>query len=659
VALIVKKVNGNWVDDNIAAGLNWNSAVTWDLHDHDVAVVDANALSVSYIPGLMNLNMNLAVRPGAQPAITVIGTDGLNVRRFEPIARGVFLRVLGASIPVAGGSPSMVDLNPHLNYSTPTIPQPQRDLSIGDPRGIDWRGDGQRAYIAGMGSNNVVVTDAALARIALINVGQGPTAVKFDHARGLVYVLNRFAGTISVIDDSTLAVDATVSLFDPTPNEIRLGRPHLYNTHKSSGLGHISCASCHVDARMDQLAWDLGDPQGSVASVPTGFCMSGDFCLPFHPMKGPMVTQTLVGIMNNGPMHWRGDRADLAAFNPAFVGLQGDDAQLSVREMAEFENFIDTIRFPPQPNRNFDNSLKNTPLANGGIPTLGEATFGGLALNCIACHATPSGTNGLAHVLGGQTMKMPHLRNQYEKTGFSKTSMSNNRGFGFNHDGTNATIFDFLVFNGFPFSGDQERRDSEAFVLSWASDTHAAVGVQTTVVNGASISPSQQSLIEDMLAQGDKGNVGLVVKGRLAGMQRGWSYVGASDYQSDRAAESIAHASLLALAAAGNELTWTVVPSGSQARIGIDRDSDGFFDRDELDACSDPADPLENPTNVCIGDTNGSHSVDVDDLIAVILTWGLTGAPGALPTDVGPGCGNGVVDVDDLIAIILNWGACP
>src|SRR5262249_4570653 len=40
---------------------------------------------------------------------------------------------------------------------------------------------------------------------------------------------------------------------------------------------------------------------------------------------------------------------------------------------------------------------------------------------------------------------------------------------------------------------------------------------------------------------------------------------------------------------AGQELTYTCVPPGSGIRMGIDRDEDGLFDRDELDAGTDPA----------------------------------------------------------------------
>ena len=156
--------------------------------------------------------------------------------------------------------------------------------------------------------------------------------------------------------------------FDPTPAAIKIGRKHLYDTHENSGLGQIACASCHVDARMDRLAWDLGDPAGDdegrrrqnlgadIPALSTGFEH-------WHPMKGPMTTQTLQDIIGKEPHHWRGDRDGLEEFNRAFMGLQGDDAQLTAREMQEFEDFLATIHFPPNPFRNFDNTLPtNLPL---------------------------------------------------------------------------------------------------------------------------------------------------------------------------------------------------------------------------------------------------------------------------------------------------------
>jgi hypothetical protein len=53
---------------------------------------------------------------------------------------------------------------------------------------------------------------------------------------------------------------------------------------------------------------------------------------------------------------------------------------------------------------------------------------------------------------------------------------------------------------------------------------------------------------------------------------------------------------------------------------------------------------------------NGSTTVDIDDLLAVINVWGSTGAPGTVVGDVD---GNGVVDIDDLLSVISGWGNCP
>jgi hypothetical protein len=57
----------------------------------------------------------------------------------------------------------------------------------------------------------------------------------------------------------------------------------------------------------------------------------------------------------------------------------------------------------------------------------------------------------------------------------------------------------------------------------------------------------------------------------------------------------------------------------------------------------------------CPADIDGNASVDVDDLMAVILSWGCTDPPGPCPADVNE---DGTVDVDDLILVILAWGPC-
>lgn len=552
VSLIVKKdEQGRWMDDN---GGDWTAMVSgpvvpgtsanksgrvegWDLYDHDLAFIDADSLETYYATGLMNICMAVGVHP-ATGRVLVVGTDGTNEKRFEPNVNGTFLRVRAALVgdrSAPGGEPTIdwnVDLNPQLaaaGYSQSTIPQAQRDQAVGDPRAIVWTSAGDIGYVAGMGSNNVVVIDEAGTREedhgpALIEVGQGPTGLVIDEPRSRLYVLNRFDATISTVDTSSRLVIATTPYFDPTPPVIKLGRPHLYDTHRTSGLGHTACASCHVDARFDRLAWDLGDPSGvsipvssttrnlgmNVPGLNTGF-------QPYHPMKGPMTTQTLQDIIGKEPLHWRGDRLGLEEFNGAFVGLQGDDQVLTVSQMQQFEDFLATIHFPPNPYRNFDNTLPTNlplpghfttgrfspagqPLPNGNA-VAGLAAYraqGSLALDngtlaCVTCHTLPTGAgsdyrlsgftlvpfplgpNGERHLalvsqdgVTNVSMKIPQTRNMHEKTGFNATQQFNTAGFGVLHDGSVDSIERFVSEPVFTVTSDQMVANLTALMLAFS-----------------------------------------------------------------------------------------------------------------------------------------------------------------------------------------------
>ena len=66
------------------------------------------------------------------------------------------------------------------------------------------------------------------------------------------------------------------------------------------------------------------------------------------------------------------------------------------------------------------------------------------------------------------------------------------------------------------------------------------------------------------------------------------------------------------------------------------------------------------PADIAPGSGNGI--VNVDDLLAVINSWGACANPNACPADIapaGPPQGDDVVNVDDLLAVINAWGPCP
>lgn len=653
VALIVRKSDdGRWLDDNRG---DWSAFVSgsqsglsgrpggWDLADRDVAVIDTSDLSVRYIRRLMNLCMAIAVHPKSG-RVTVVGTEATNEIRFEPNLNGVFLRVNVALAHPRSFAAAVRDLNPHLDYRRPRAPRAVRERSLGDPRAVVWNAAGSRAYVAGMGSSNVVVLGADGRRLGRppIEVGEGPTGLALDPDLDRLYVLNRFEASISVIDTRTEREIDRVRFFDPTPAVIRRGRRHLYDTHATSGLGHLSCASCHVDARFDRLAWDLGDPQGELKSQ-DGQNLSirpNDAIADWHPMKGPMVTQTLQDVIGKEPFHWRGDRDGLEGFNRAFVTLQGDDTTLSRAEMQQLEDFLATIHVPPNPYREFDNSLP-TALAlprhkkTGRFGGRGEPLPGGNAQRafdemwrnplhsntCISCHSLPTGAgtpqeqrprggfaeippgpNGEEHLaligdvgesLDQFAFKIPQMRNLHERVGYTHIEPISLAGFGYIHDGTVPSLENSLSGTGAGVSDDQQVADLIALVLSFSGgfdidsgptgppgapsrDAHAAVGRQVTISG-----PGQQAgRIDAMIELARQGAVELVVKGIRGGRERGWLYRRADGrFRPDQAGRpALGRPALESLASPAARLTFTLVPAGSGVRIGIDRDLDGVLD---------------------------------------------------------------------------------
>jgi YVTN family beta-propeller protein len=694
--LVVKlnRDNGQWQDQ---VGRNWTNAVRFNLPDLDVFKINAlsnpPAESQAY-PHVGTVLFNMLVNP-ANRKLYVTNTEARNEVRFEgPGKSSTTVRghLQEARITVVDGDTVLPrHLNKHITalpqaYRTTPMPAGVKDNSLATPTDLVLASDGT-LYVAAFGSskigklNSTALEDDTFAPSAATHIevsGGGPSGLALDEVNGRLYVLTRFDNAVKVIDTSTNSEIAQHPLYNPEPASVVQGRHFLYDARLTSSNGEASCSSCHVFGDFDSLAWDLGNPDDVVKPNPNPLGPIGSFD-PFHPLKGPMTTQTLRGLAHDGPMHWRGDRTggqvpggdmgldtNLAfkAFNVAFGSLLGrDEGQIPDGDMQAFTDFALQIVMPPNPVRSLDNVL-NVAQANGRDIYFNRPESDRI-VPCKGCHTLSArdgffGTAGVTTFEGeAQQFKVPQLRNLYSKAGmfgmvdptFTALPLSERqhqgdqvRGFGFMHDGSAARILDFLHVAVFQLS-EADRNDLEQFVLAFDTTFAPIVGQQITLTssNAVVVAPrlalmrSRAMTAFALVDSPGAKECELVVRGTVGGEARGYLLeAGSGQFRSDRAADALlSEAQLRGLAnTAGQELTYTCGPPGSGVRLGLDRDGDGFFDRDELDAGSDPSNsadtpfgmptptptpgPTATPTRVrnrCVGDCNADGEVTVDEIM--------------------------------------------
>ncbi|MEY4429025.1 MAG: hypothetical protein RLZZ182_1714, partial [Pseudomonadota bacterium] len=665
--LIVKfnKTSGKWED---ILGRDWSKAVKFKLPDKDVFAVDANTLTEkTFFPGVGTTLFNMVANPKTG-ALYVSNTESNNMTRFEGPGKfgGSTVQgkiALSQVTVISNGTVKPRQLNKHIDYSklvtNPAFDASAKNHSLATPLEMAVTSDGKTLYVTAYGSSKIGVFDTAALEADTFNPraasanyitvsGGGPSGVVLDESRGQMYVMTRFDNAVKVVDLASKAEVSKAVLNNPEPQNIVNGRPFLYDAQRSSANGEASCAACHIFGDEDALAWDLGNPDDttSSAAIPGKFIDSTQFPIAkllfnvktkingddnpntFHPMKGPMTTQTLRGMRNSGAMHWRGDRAtglygsDIADsnisflnFGVAFEGLLGMDKPLSKAEMQQFADFQLNVFLPPNPIRNLDNSLTAAQQrgkdfytgtrASDGIKLINTATFQ-TSQNCNGCHTLDPaqgyyGTSGLRTFEGlPQTVKVAHLRNMYQKVGmFGAPDMpffqhpgsgdmgDQIRGFGFTHDGAVDTLFRFfsaIVFRnqlgaGFPSgtAGDDTRKDVVEFMHAFDNDLAPIVGQQITLnsSNGSAVA----ARIDLLLARAKAGFVSKELGGNTTecdvvasvvegGVRRGYAYDTASGnfVAADGSTRSLSALKTLA-GTAGQEVTFTATPPGSGKRI--------------------------------------------------------------------------------------------
>jgi hypothetical protein len=705
VGVIVKWDGTDWRD---ALNRSWNAVVPWRLPDNDVFTFNANTFAAGTTYNHVGTVLfNMAVNP-VSGQVYVTNTELPNHIRFEgPGVHGgstVQGRLSESRITVLDPSDGSVDpqhLNQHIDYNAlHTDPganhaaiDAQAAHSLATPLQPVVSSNGNTIYVAAFGSHQIGVFsrtaiedpafeanfDPTAASADYIPTGGGTSGLVLDETNNRLYVMTRFNNSVRVINPTTKATLQQHPLHNPEPASVVNGRPFLYDATLTSANGEASCSSCHIFGDNDDLAWDLGNPDELISTnnqpQPDPVLQVVQPTQPFHPMKGPMTTQTLRGMATHGGMHWRGDRVtgffgtDACAepgyaaanstnapcnenlsfrnFIVAFEGLVGKHGTITAPQMSQFNDFIQQVFLPPNPVRALNNGL-NTAQQNGSNKwfSCGAGTTECAPLppqasdtveDCDGCHSLDPangffGTGGEESFEGEpQHMKVPHIRNVYTKVGMFFAPGNQVRGFGILHDGSVDTVLTFLQAGVFTLTL-QEESDLTQFVLASATDLAPIVGQQITLTSTNSgvvggrintmVNRAGTAFASKMLGGGVT-ECDLIAKGSVGGVERGWrresgTTAANTTYRSD-VNTIISDAALRALVPGEGPITYTCAPPGSGQRMGIDRDLDA--DLDGLDNCPAVFNPDQADSNTngvgdaCefIADADGDGVEDDDD----------------------------------------------
>jgi len=384
---------------------------------------------------------------------------------------------------------------------------------------------------------------------------------------------------------------------DPQPLAVQRGRSTFYDARRSptDGMpGAVTCATCHPGGGMDMLGWQLS------AST--------------RDRKDVMVTQSLLGIADTFPYHWRGEN-NLDHFNGAFVELLGQSKALDEApggELDEFEAFVFSLQPPANPRQHVDRVL------DGAAARIGQDLFVNKPnvlgqFTCANCHAMPSGTNGerlpdfFAPISSTSTLDVAHLRQLRHKdqasasvvmpAGFLGAGAAFPRarnGFGIAHQGDRFDLADFLSagFNLTP----AEQQQVVAFVRQFDQGI-APAAHRTYAMTLANVAAASQDVQNVLLVQAapakrwiDVAVIGYEPVG-AATVDLRWAYDPTNGlFSSHDASQPPRPLSTFTqkVTNGGASYVFVGLPPGNARRFALDPDNDDLIDAQEATAGTAP-----------------------------------------------------------------------
>lgn len=200
--------------------------------------------------------------------------------------------------------------------------------------------------------------------------GRGPTAAAFDPQGKTLYVANYYSDNLGVIGVERARLEGTIALGPQAEPDLARRGEMLFHDATICYQRWMSCGTCHPDARVDGLNWDLlNDGIGN-----------------------PKNNKSMLNAHRTPPMMSLGVRDEME--HAVRAGLQFILYRAVVEDEAKaIDAYIRSLTPRPSPYRNRDGSL--TAQAKRG-----EAIFRSSKTACAACHTGELYTDLKTHDVG-------------------------------------------------------------------------------------------------------------------------------------------------------------------------------------------------------------------------------------------------------------------
>jgi YVTN family beta-propeller protein len=295
------------------------------------------------------------------------------------------------------------------------FPLDEVNAYFADPTGVALTPDDRIAFIAHSGARVVTAVDVAALReviahstdgelvdiaddlgaasryvLTRIPTAHAPRAVCLSPDGGRLYVAERLADSIAVIDTALLRIIKRIDLGGP--EELTAERRGERVFHDASGTfqGQFSCRSCHPDGHTDGLTWDF-EIDGIGQNI--------------------LETRSLRGVRDTAPFKWNGKNASLKMqCGPRFARVLTRSDPFEPQRLDDLVAYIESIPLPPrrEPNGTAVARERGERIFFRSETSNGETLP--MVRRCQTCHRPPLFTDRLPADVGtGGRFDTPHL----------------------------------------------------------------------------------------------------------------------------------------------------------------------------------------------------------------------------------------------------------